>query len=121
MLKASGKQDSVLPPKPGKSLVLVTDLANLFKLLSGRGPKAKATQDLAVVAFWGMARLGKLTHHSSSGPINYRTKPTNRDVKNLPRMMVIEIHQAKTAKPGKIQLIKLKPMNSPLCPVKAIQ
>jgi hypothetical protein len=34
---------------------------------------------------------------------------------------VIKIHQAKTVKPGEIQLIKLRPMNSPLCPVKAVE
>jgi hypothetical protein len=121
MLKASGKQDAVIPPKPGKSPVLVTDLANLFRLLTGHGPEAETIQDLAVVAFWGMARIGELTHQATHGPIGYRSEPTNRDVRHFTHVTTIDLHQAKTAKPGEIQLLKLRPMNSPLCPVQAIK
>ncbi|PLW14427.1 hypothetical protein PCANC_15977 [Puccinia coronata f. sp. avenae] len=120
VLKASGRQDAVLLPKPGKSPVLITNLVDLYDLLSGQGPEAESIKDLAIIAFWGMARIGELTHCSNRGRISYRTEPTSRDVKNLTHVTVIEIHQAKTAKPGKIQFIKLRPMNSPLCPVKAI-
>jgi hypothetical protein len=120
MLKASGRQDTVLPPKPGKLPVLITNLVNLYNLLSGQGPEAESIKDLAIITFWGMARIGELTHCSNRGTISYRTEPTSQDVKHLTHVTVIEIHQAKTAKPGKIQLIKLRPMNSTLCPVKAI-
>ncbi|KAI9616963.1 hypothetical protein H4Q26_010600 [Puccinia striiformis f. sp. tritici PST-130] len=44
-----------------------------------------------------------------------------RDVQAFQNMTTINVHEAKTAKPGEIQIIKLRPINSPLCPVKAIE
>ncbi|KNE86699.1 hypothetical protein PSTG_19937, partial [Puccinia striiformis f. sp. tritici PST-78] len=46
---------------------------------------------------------------------------TAQDVQTFQNMTTINVHEAKTAKPGKIQIIKLMSMNSPLCPVKAIK
>ncbi|POW14228.1 hypothetical protein PSHT_07485 [Puccinia striiformis] len=121
MLKGSGRQDAMLPARPGKSPVLISDLAELFRMLSGRGPEAEAVKDLAIVAFWGMARLAELTHTSNRGRVNFKKEMTTRDVQTFKNMTTINIHEAKTAKPGEVQIIKLRPMNCPLCPVKAIE
>ncbi|PLW20646.1 hypothetical protein PCASD_17111 [Puccinia coronata f. sp. avenae] len=52
MLKASGKQDALQPPRREKSPVLVEDLAKLTKTLSGQSAELNAVADLAIVAFW---------------------------------------------------------------------
>ncbi|KAI9616680.1 hypothetical protein KEM48_005096 [Puccinia striiformis f. sp. tritici PST-130] len=103
MLKGSGRQDALIPARPGKSPVLISDLAELFRTLSGRGPEAEAVKDLAVVAFWGMARMAKLTYTSSSGQINLKKGTTTQDVLNFQNMTTINVHEAKTAKPGEVQ------------------
>ncbi|KNE95590.1 hypothetical protein PSTG_11080 [Puccinia striiformis f. sp. tritici PST-78] len=120
MLKGSGRQDALIPARPGKSPVLISDLAELFRTLSGRGPEAEAVKDLAVVAFWGMARMAKLTYTSSSGQINLKKGTTTQDVLNFQNMTTINVHEAKTAKPGEVQVIKLRSINSPLCPVEQL-
>ncbi|PLW22420.1 hypothetical protein PCASD_11127 [Puccinia coronata f. sp. avenae] len=61
MLKASGKQDTHTPQWPPKLPVLLADLLNLSDYLEGHAPKAEATRDLGIVAFWGMAWLSELT------------------------------------------------------------
>ncbi|POW16687.1 hypothetical protein PSTT_01083 [Puccinia striiformis] len=121
MLKGSSRQDALIPARPGKSPVLISDLAELFRTLSGRGPEAEAVKDLAVVAFWGMARMAELTYTSSSGRINLKKGTTTQDVLNFQNMTTINVHKAKTAKPGEVQVIKLRSINSPLCPVRAIE
>ncbi|KNF01361.1 hypothetical protein PSTG_05461 [Puccinia striiformis f. sp. tritici PST-78] len=121
MLKASGRQDARIPARPGKSPVLVSDLAELFRVLSGQGREAEAVKDLAIVAFWGMARLAELTYASNGGKVNFKKEMLARDVQAFQNMTTINVHEAKTAKPGEIQIIKLRPINSPLCPVKAIE
>ncbi|KNF03619.1 hypothetical protein PSTG_03141 [Puccinia striiformis f. sp. tritici PST-78] len=121
MLKASGRQDATLPAKQGKSPVLIPDLADLFRLLLGRGPEAEAVKDLAIVAFWGMVRLAELTYQSNSGPARLKKELTIREVTTFQNVTTLTIHEAKTAKPGELQTIKLHHMNSPLCPAKAIE
>ncbi|PLW47082.1 hypothetical protein PCASD_03906 [Puccinia coronata f. sp. avenae] len=57
ILKESGKQDALQPPRQEKLPVLVEDLANLAKALLQQNAELKAVKDLAIVAFWGMARM----------------------------------------------------------------
>ncbi|POV94226.1 hypothetical protein PSHT_16347 [Puccinia striiformis] len=121
MLKGSGRQDALIPRRPEKSPVLISDLAELFRTLSGRGPEAEAVKDLAVVAFWGMARMAELTYTSNSGRINFKKGTTAQDVLYFQNAIIVNIHEAKTAKPGEVQVLKLRSINSPLCPVKAIE
>ncbi|POW16405.1 hypothetical protein PSHT_06786 [Puccinia striiformis] len=116
MLKGSGRQDALIPRRPEKSPVLISDLAELFRTLSGRGPEAEAVKDLAVVAFWGMARMAELTYTSNSGRINFKKGTTAQDVLYFQNAIIVNIHEAKTAKPGEVQVLKLRSINSPLCP-----
>ncbi|PLW50442.1 hypothetical protein PCASD_01465 [Puccinia coronata f. sp. avenae] len=121
MLKASGRHDACIPPKPGKAPFLIIDLSNLYSYLTGRGAEAEAVSDLAVVAFWGMARLAKLTNARQHGPIPYKQGLTTNDVQTYKGATLLSIYKAKTAKPGEIQTIKLRPILSQLCPVEAIR
>ncbi|KAI7950991.1 hypothetical protein MJO29_009665 [Puccinia striiformis f. sp. tritici] len=121
ILKGSGRQDAAIPTRPEKSPVLISDLAELFRTLSGRGPEAEAVKDLAVVAFWGMACLAELTHTSNNGPVIPKKDMTAQDVQIFRNLTTINVHEAKTARPGEIQIIKLRSIKSPLCPVKAIE
>jgi len=102
LLKASGKQDSLIPKKPEKSPVQITDLA--------------------IVAFWGMARMAELTYAKAHGPILPKSGVTPRDLKRLERCTIVEIHNAKTAGPGEVQQLKLVQVKqNKLCPVLAIE
>jgi hypothetical protein len=83
MLKASGQEDARLPPKPGKAPVLIADLLQLYHFLSGKGPKVETVKDLAIVAFWGMARLAEVTYQAKTGPIPRNLKLTRADVVEL--------------------------------------
>ncbi|KAI9608766.1 hypothetical protein H4Q26_004953 [Puccinia striiformis f. sp. tritici PST-130] len=80
MLKGSGRQDALIPARPGKSPVLISDLAELFRTLSGRGPEAEAVKDLAVVAFWGMARRAEFPEHDN----HQRTRSQNGQARRSP-------------------------------------
>ncbi|PLW32062.1 hypothetical protein PCASD_18459 [Puccinia coronata f. sp. avenae] len=93
MLKASGQQDAWLPPKLGKALVLIRDLLNLYWFLSGQGPESEV-----------------------KGPIPFKSRMTVADVKRYKIATTLTLHEAKTATPGKTQLLKLRPMKGPLCP-----
>jgi hypothetical protein len=111
----------VLPKREGKSPVQIIDLARLFQLLSDQGQEAKAVKDLAILAFWGMARLAELTYETSRGPARHMKELMSRDTVRYPNVTVLRLHEAKTAKPGEVQLLKLRPMLSPLCPVRSVE
>ncbi|KAI9605290.1 hypothetical protein H4Q26_003272 [Puccinia striiformis f. sp. tritici PST-130] len=68
-----------------------------------------------------MARMVELTYTSNSGRVNPKKEMTARNVLIFQNTTIINVHEAKTAKPGIIQIIKLQSMNSPLGPVKAIE
>ncbi|KAI7945693.1 hypothetical protein MJO29_012081 [Puccinia striiformis f. sp. tritici] len=107
MLKASGRHDATIPKRPEKAPVLIADLADLSRLLSGRGPEAEAVRDLAVIAFWGMARLAELTYATDLGPVRRKKEMTRKEVSTFQEVTILTVHEAKTAKPGETQAIKL--------------
>jgi hypothetical protein len=120
MVKASGQKEARQPLKSEKAPVLIQDLWNLKQSLTDQGSKADVAKDLAIVAFWGMARIAELTYMSPTGHIPYKQGLTLNDVEIYPEATLLTLHEAKTAKPGKTQTIKLRPRQGPLCPVKAI-
>ncbi|PLW45556.1 hypothetical protein PCASD_06230 [Puccinia coronata f. sp. avenae] len=120
MIQASGRVDSTLPPRPAKSPMLASDLQALVKIIGPCGPEGAAIADLAIIAFWGMARLAELTYHSPSGHISPCSKPTTKDVTHQPTITTLRLHGAKTSRPGEIQTLYLQPWRGALCPVKAI-
>ncbi|PLW10890.1 hypothetical protein PCASD_21737 [Puccinia coronata f. sp. avenae] len=114
MLKASAREDFCLPVKPQKSPVMIQDLLVLADNLTGGSAKDQAIFDLALIAFWGLARLGEVTA-GSLVPV------TARDVQVLDTNTVITLRAAKTAGPGKLQFLTLNALTNCLCPVAAVQ
>ncbi|KAI7960695.1 hypothetical protein MJO29_005763 [Puccinia striiformis f. sp. tritici] len=62
MLKSTAKDDANGPRKELKSAIMLKHLLALADILSG-GPE----EDMAIIAFWGMACLGKLTYTDQTG------------------------------------------------------
>ncbi|PLW29012.1 hypothetical protein PCASD_18634 [Puccinia coronata f. sp. avenae] len=114
MLKASAREDFCLPVKPQKSPVMIQDLLVLADNLTGGSAKDQAIFDLALIAFWGLARLGEVTA-GSLVPV------TARDVQVLDTNAVITLRAAKTAGPGELQFLTLNALTNCLCPVAAVQ
>jgi hypothetical protein len=67
LLRASAKADACEPPKAKKGAVHLKHLVHLAEVLSTGNPKEQAVFDLALVAFWGMARLGEITSPFATG------------------------------------------------------
>lgn len=98
--------------------VLLEDLVTLLEVLPKRGEMGLAMLTVALVAFWGTARLGELI--------------SDDEMKSLPRWNDLEwkedrsevsiaIRNAKTAKPGELQFIRLCRQDSLLDPVSILE
>lgn len=83
----------------------VADMSALTFLLHLRGPEETMVADLEMSAFW-MARLAELTYTKNSGPIPLKTGITATDTKRFEiYIATIDLHNAKTKKPGKFQIL----------------
>ncbi|KAA1096284.1 hypothetical protein PGT21_011625 [Puccinia graminis f. sp. tritici] len=125
LLKSSAKVDAQVPPKPKKAAVHLKHLLILVQALTGKGEKEEAVKDLAITAFWGMARLAELTYPNESGPITRASSLLTSDAQTTntdqQRVTWLTLRNAKTCGPGKSQEIQLKEMGTELCPVGAIE
>jgi hypothetical protein len=126
MLRASAKEDAIIPQKGKKPAIMIDHLVKLARKLCTGGPKEKAVLDLALVAFWGLARLGEITYLSRSGVPNPRREVHAADVafKETSDGKIkgtITLRNAKTAKPGKPQKLLLQQVDNLLCPVGALR
>ena len=82
--------------------------------------------DLVIAAYWGMARLCKVTYQRASGPPCGRRELATEDasfhkLQSGNKRAVILLRDAKTAKPGERQKIRLYPVGNLLCPVEALK
>jgi hypothetical protein len=125
LLRSSAKADALVPLKGKKGAIHLKHMVHLAVSLASGGPKAGAIFDLALVAFWGMARLGKLTSPFPRGKLDPRTLVFLSDVawenSGDEAFAVLTLRDAKTCKPGKTQLIKLRPLTNLLCPIEAVK
>ncbi|KNF05583.1 hypothetical protein PSTG_01392 [Puccinia striiformis f. sp. tritici PST-78] len=81
LLKSSARADVSAPPKTKKGAIHLKHLLFLAdKLLQG-GKKEAAILDLAITAFWGMARLAELTYQFSTGNLEYSISLLTSDVR----------------------------------------
>lgn len=98
--------------------VLLADLVTLMEVLPGRGETGLAMLTVALVAFWGTARLGELISDNEK-----KCLPRWYDLEwNKERSQVsITIYNAKTAKPGELQYILLDRQNSLVDPVSILE
>ncbi|KAA1117233.1 hypothetical protein PGTUg99_037199 [Puccinia graminis f. sp. tritici] len=112
LLKVSARRDESAT-KTGKKLpVMLWHMAWLWKSLVLGSNLDRAVLDVAVVAFWGLARLAELTYTVEGGKINFADSVLTSDVvfatsKNLGDVVTLTVRNTKTAKPGKPQLIRL--------------
>lgn len=118
ILTAAAKLELLKAPKVPKNPVLVKHLFMLLETLSGGSLEEQVAYTVALVAFWGMARLGELL--KSSIKVN---QVKVKDVVWHPddRYLVIRIREAKTATVGEIQEIHCQHQDSLLDPVGAVR
>ncbi|KAA1099237.1 hypothetical protein PGTUg99_050287 [Puccinia graminis f. sp. tritici] len=101
---------------------MVEHLLLLYEHLSKSDALGRALLDMALVAFWGMARLGELTCTSGHGNLKRDEGPRISDVNIAQdrKSAIITIWFAKTATGGNTQQLFLTTTNNKLCPVKAL-
>ncbi|PLW34528.1 hypothetical protein PCANC_19236 [Puccinia coronata f. sp. avenae] len=126
MLRSLAKEDADKPKKTQKGAVKLHHLVYLVEHLWGGTPEDRAIMDLALIAFWSIARLGKLTYQQATGPPTGRAELKVRDVMMKPTKTgetkaLIILWEAKTSKPGEEQMLRLLLQNHALCPVEAIK
>jgi hypothetical protein len=126
MLRSLAKEDADKPKKTQKGAVKLHHLVYLVEHLWGGTPEDRAIMDLALTAFWSIARLGKLTYQQATGPPTGRAELKVRDVMMKPTKTretkaLIILWEAKTIKPGEEQMLRLLLQNHALCPVEAIK
>ncbi|KAA1134582.1 hypothetical protein PGTUg99_006330 [Puccinia graminis f. sp. tritici] len=125
MLRSSAKIDAQILPKPKKEAIRLNHLIFLARRLLTGDPMDSAILDLTLVAFWGMARLAELTYTNKTGPLTKSLSLLTSDAEFQPSPESTTLHltlrNAKTAKPGEIQLIQLRELHHMLCPVAAVK
>ncbi|KAA1065444.1 hypothetical protein PGTUg99_021353 [Puccinia graminis f. sp. tritici] len=121
LLKSSAYVDVETKKRPQKKPVTIENLVKLTEILIDGEPFQRALLDLSVVAFWGMARLAKL----SSGPLRRTASLMTGDVelvyKQRENLAKLTVCGAKTVNPSQSQIIYLKELPHMLCPVLAIK
>jgi hypothetical protein len=121
---ASAKANALGPPKEMKKAVHLKNLVHLAITLSEGSPKEKAVFDLAIVAFWGMAQLGKLTP-CAKGKVDPRTSVRKKDVtwvgSGSEMEATLTLQDAKTYLPGETQTLHLRLMHNLVCPIEAVK
>jgi hypothetical protein len=102
LLCSSARDEAQEPPREKKKAVHLKHLLHLAETLGTWGPKDRAVFDLAIVAFWGMARLGELTSPSATGEVDPRTSILKSDISweqlNRKTGAVITLRDAKTVR-----------------------
>jgi hypothetical protein len=118
MIMAAQKLDIKEKAKVVKEPVLVSHLFDLLEHLTNGESENLVAYTVALVAFWGMARLGELL----KAP-NVRNQVQVKDVIWDPagEFATIRIREAKTASVGEIQEIYLRRQSSLLNPAAAVR
>lgn len=101
-----------------RSPVRLSDLVVLLETLPQQGEVGLAMLCVALVAFWGTARLGELL---SDNPKARLPKWDDLEWATDKSYVNIALHNAKTAKPGEIQSIHLRRQDSILDPVSMLE
>lgn len=98
--------------------VLISDLVILLEVLPERGEEGLAMLTVALVAFWGTARLGELL---SENPRKILPKWNDLEWAEDRSYVNIRLLEAKTASPGETQRINLRRQDSVLDPVSILE
>lgn len=103
-----------------KKPVMVQQLFDLLKNSTGKSARHDLATTVALVAFWGMARLGELLRGSKeSGALLVRHLEFGST--DGQKYAKLHLQKAKTAKPGEIQVIHLQEQRNVLDPVSALE
>lgn len=118
ILRTASKLELLKAPKVPKNPVMVEHLFMLLEGLAGGDLESQVAYTVALVAFWGMARLGELLK-SSVKVDQVKVKDVIWEPNN--RFLKIRIREAKTAVIGEIQEIHCQHQSSLLDPVGAVR
>ncbi|EFP92690.1 uncharacterized protein PGTG_18205 [Puccinia graminis f. sp. tritici CRL 75-36-700-3] len=104
---------------------MLKHLVWLSNALFPGGDIDRTIMDLEIVALWGMARIGELTHSNTSGNLDGEDSVLTSDVQvvksAIGEKVILTVRNAKTAQPGKPQEIVLHSLKNMLCPVLAVK
>lgn len=116
LLKAAQKTES-RPAATRKGFTLI-DIHQLVKNLNNTSVSDLVMRGVILVGFWGLARLGELTHSGDHPDVFIRRKDVhfNSDKTHVR----IRIRMAKTAAPGEYQFLRLSRQPNTLDPISAI-
>lgn len=98
--------------------VLLSDLVVLLEVLPSQGERGLAMLTAALVAFWGIARLGEIL---SDNPKKILPRWDNLVWNEDKTYVKINLYNAKTAGPGEIQCLHLQKQASLLDPVSMLE
>ncbi|PLW50980.1 hypothetical protein PCANC_08143 [Puccinia coronata f. sp. avenae] len=125
LLHSSEWVDASRPLKERKGAVKLTHLQVWVSNLTNGTKKDQVLSNMAIVAFWGLARLAELTYHTKSGPVDPLKSMLSLDVAYAAsssghRQAWLRLRYAKTGRPGVVQWIQLTEIGGPLCPFAAV-
>ncbi|EFP88161.1 uncharacterized protein PGTG_21907 [Puccinia graminis f. sp. tritici CRL 75-36-700-3] len=126
ILKASSREDETLTKQPAKSPIMFWHMSYLWVNLVHGDDFDKALLDLAIVAFWGLARLAELTYATGGGVLDFVSSVLTTDVTLgadavFGETATLTLRNTKTGQPGRPQLVTLAEQKHVLCPVTAIR
>lgn len=118
ILTAAKKLQLREEPRPTKNPVLIRHLFGLLESLANDNNESQVAYTVALIAFWGMARLGELVKSRSN-----LDQVKLKDVVWDPNLcyLKINIRAAKTAAVGEVQEIHCQSQNLLLDPVGAVK
>ncbi|KAH9807217.1 hypothetical protein DFH28DRAFT_916395 [Melampsora americana] len=103
-----------------KKPITVKKLFEMVVGLHGESEAHDLATVIALVAFWGMARLGEILRETAEeGAI--KVEDLSFETGNKGKVAVLRLWKAKTAKPGTAQTIRLAEQHSVLDPVAALE
>ncbi|KAA1138733.1 hypothetical protein PGTUg99_035631 [Puccinia graminis f. sp. tritici] len=149
ILKASSREDETATKQPPKSPIRFWHMTHLWMNLVHRDNFDRALLDMAIVAFWGLARLAELMYSSENGVLSFVNSVLTTDVTLgadavkgracnsiqqkgftttfesynavFGKTATLTLRNTKTGLPGRPQLVTLAKQRHVLCPVMAIR
>ncbi|KAG0146212.1 hypothetical protein CROQUDRAFT_133283 [Cronartium quercuum f. sp. fusiforme G11] len=109
MLISSSKEDSLIEKGPTQNAVELKHLLPLATELVDKTAKDLAIFDTICIAFWGMARISKLTYSKKEGSLDWRDSilVENVSLYDREKKATIKVRCAKMCKPGEFQILYL--------------
>lgn len=120
LLNATERMEEQKSLETMKQPVMVHQLFDLVRYCHKRSPEHDLVASTAIVAFWGMARLGELLRDSAGDGalLRHHVEFGESDGE---RFVQLHLRKAKTARKGEIQIIHLRRQHNILDPVAAME